>query len=675
MLLGLLVLGLLPPMTQAQSRQEPIHGELTRFNFEAAKGGLLNGNSGLNKDGGLGDAAVTSDRYDVLRCGLDLRVDPDAKTLAGTVQMVVACRVASLQEVVFDLSNTLDIESVQHLSGSLPVVHAADSVIVTLPVALGEGQVDSFVVHYGGQPIQPIINRGLMYKRHHDFAGEPPENAGPIVANVSQPAYAQYWWPCKDRPDDKFLATVRLVVPDTLVGVSNGTLVDEGPADPGWKAYTWRESYPIASYLVSIAVSDYVLMEEECQVDDGSLVSLRNWVFPPDLEDAQVDFAPLCDMMGFAEGLFGAYPFQGEKYGHAEFVWPGGMEHQTVTSIGSTSIRGDGSRDWLIVHELGHQWFGDSLTPEFWADIWLNEGFATYSEALWYEQLQGTTAYHQYLADSFNPEVWARQGPMYDPFPVFPGRVIYDKGSWLLHSLRGRMGDTAFFGLLEDWAQGGGRPLHSVTTQEFIDLAGTWASEDLNAFFWPYLEETVLPLVDVDYHIVDGPSGTDSRVELELRQLQEPLFDNVFPIVITTASGPTDHELRLSGTTAAATYDLAEPVLSVTVDPERWVMWLEPAPPTARVGITRIYPNPSQGAYVYIEYHLAAPATVVLRIFDAVGHEIAVEDLGLVTPESDHNDVVWNEKDRYGVRVPSGVYWAALEIAGSRSVGKLTVLR
>jgi len=299
---------------------------------------------------------------------------------------------------------------------------------------------------------------------------------------MSQPAHAQSWWPCKDRPGDKFLVSMALTVPDTLVGVSNGTLVGVTSLGDGRETWRWREDYPIAAYLVSVAVSDYTLLQEECLTGGGTAVPLRHWVFPEDAVDAAVDFAPMCEMMDLCEQRYGPYPFAGEKYGHAEFIWPGAMEHQTVTSIGSSSVSGDRSRDWLIAHELGHQWFGDSLTPREWADIWLNEGLATYTEALWYEHRDGAAAYLAFMDQARNEAEWLLDGPVYDPMPVFPGRVIYDKGAWILHMLRGRMGDAAFFEFLQEWGSGGGRPGGTVVTKEFIALASSLAGPTSRAW-------------------------------------------------------------------------------------------------------------------------------------------------------------------------------------------------
>lgn len=675
---------LLPHSLVANTDDRNIHGPQTRGNFEHVLRGQFDKTTGnpedpgkgqaADKDGALGDAAATSDRYDVLRYDLDLRIDPDLKTVDGTVKMVFSAEV-SFQEFVFDLTEQLFVEEINHSTGSLIFTHSVDSVMVTLPAAMAAGETDSLTIHYRGYPQEPTFRRGLMFLVHNSGAGSEPGEGGPIVASMSEPAYAKYWWPCKDRPYDKALSAVALTVPENLIGVSNGTLVSEMAADAGWKTYSWVESYPIASYLISVAISNYAYLEFPCLTSGGTDVPLKNWVFRPDSTKAVVDFAPLCEMMDFCEQNYGPYPFQGEKYGHAEFIWFGAMEHQTVTSIGSTSLHGDGANDWLVVHELGHQWFGDSLTPHNWADIWLNEGFATYTEALWNEHLDGIEAYHQTLNDGRDELSWVQQGPIYDPVPVFPGRVIYDKASWILHMLRGRMGDGQFFPMLEAWGSGGSRPGATVTTEMFIAHAASYAGENLDAFFDPYLNSTALPEISFEYEISDGSNGPGSHLELTLTQNQTPLFDNIYPVVIEHTHGSTTVDMHLSNVQVSLGYDLINgEITGVAIDPDHWVLWKPAGGSSSREGLVSIYPNPSCGAFVYLRFQLNEPASVVLRIYNAMGAEVAFRDLGTVNPAGTYNEYVWDEKSNEGARVPSGVYWAGLEIDGVRSVQKFSVV-
>ncbi len=641
-----------------------------------------------SKDGATGDAAVSSDRYDVLRYDLDLTVDPQEQLLTGTVQLVFTVAAASLDEVVLDLSSALAVESVSYHASPALHVHDADSLVIDLGASLGNGEVDSLTVAYRGFLFQTEpesgYHRGLFLEEY--TAGDPPDsNAGIVIASISEPAWAKYWWPCKDRPDDKALATVSVTVPDTLVAVSNGTLVAETTPEPGWTTWSWREDYPIASYLISVAISDYIELTDHCSTVDSE-IPLHNWVLPGLEDNALLEFVDLCEMIEACESKFGPYPFAGEKYGHALIRWGlGAMEHQTVTSISSTLFLGLGHAERVIIHELGHQWFGDAIGPRYWADIWLNEGFATYTEALWAEYKDGFAGYIEYMNRDRPLDDWSGDGPVYDPMPIFPGPVIYTKGSWILHMLRGRLGGDDFFAMLNEWAVGsdrlqawsGGLPHYHGTaiTTSFISLASAYAGEDLTGFFRPYLDTDVLPQLYFDYDVSDGPHGADTRLALRIKQVQSPLFDNIYPVQVVTVADTVNIDLHLKTERVDVEHDFDDAITSVTLDPHPWLLWVEAGAAAQQPGLMAVYPNPSVGEEVVLEYALMAPSAVMVRIYDVAGREVYARDLGTVEPDLGTNQQRWNGRASDGQPVPSGVYWAAFEIDQQRSVQRFTIVR
>lgn len=640
-------------------------------------------------DGAYGRAARTSDRYDLLHYELDLAIEPAQGTVAGSARLLLRSLVPDLREVVLDLDRALAVDSIQvrlrvevtprYQWATVAWARGADTLRVFLPTTRAVGDSADLRVIYRGTPPVKDGDQGLIFGRHHDGSADDPADSGPLVASNCEPAYSRTWRPCKDRPDDKSTARVALTVPAELIAVGNGTLEEERDNGDGTRTFVWSEQHPIAAYLLSVAVSDYVQFGSQCLTPMGTPVPLRHWVFPADAERAVADFAPLCDMIGFLEGtpaapLLGPYPFAPEKYGHATFAWGGAMEHQTVTSIGYRLLTGLGAHEWLILHELAHQWLGDALTPRTWADIWLNEGFATYCEALWTERQDGRAAYLAYMDWARDGRDWEGAGPVYDPVPIFPGAVIYDKGAWILHMLRGRMGEEPFFALLRAWTTDPSRLHGTVTTDEFIALASSIAGEELTDFFRPYLDTDEIPRLDFQHELLaDG-----TRLRVRLTQTQWTLFDNVYPIVAIGADDQRfEFDAHLRDRSQVFEWPVAAPDGAVVeLDPENWVLWRPAIAPAPEPALFSVFPNPvdprAEGDLT-IGYNLPRAGRVALRIYDARGRRLAEGALDL--PQARGVVPFWDGRDEGGRLVPAGVYWLEMEALGERSVKRLTVVR
>ena len=673
LLVAVLLLAIQPPSVTAQP--DLPHGDLLRLDWE---GKHRSGESSA-KGPEHGDFTPGSEHYDLLRSVLDLRLDLEEASLAGTVKHVFASLDDTLQTVVLDLADGfgLTVSTVTGTGGALSFLHADDALLVRLPAALPFGAVDSLTVAYAGVPSAPTDRRGLWLETHGTG-----DQVAPIMATMSQPAYAKYWWPCKDRPDDKIdHLTIRCTVPTGLLVAAPGLLVDQAETEPGWTTFTWVHTYPVATYLVSLAVSNYVLWGEDCTTPLGTSMPLQHFVYPQDEVDSRVDFGRTCEMVDLCEQWFGIYPFGDEKYGHAEFNWGGAMEHQTCTSFGRGFITGQGFAWNIVMHELAHQWFGNSLTPRTWSDIWLNEGLATYSEALWYEHEEGPTGYRRFLRLGRPASDWAGQGPVYNPVPVFPGRIIYDKGAWIIHMLRGRLDDDdRFLELLHDWAQGGGRPYGHVTTEEFIAHCEARFLQPLDGFFWPYLTTDRLPLLRWRHETRYGGAAPDT-VRLSVEQTQPVLFDNIYPVDLVLDGGEVLRKrVHLAARTVAVDVILppGAQLERVRLDPEGWVLWRPSAFAEEEVGIAGIYPNPAYitQSPVTFEYRLKATSTVSVAIYDVMGRCVYREPALRVAPnQGDVNRATWNGMTRTGGRAAAGVYWAALTVDGRRTVQKFTLIR
>lgn len=664
-----LTLAALPAVAQTE---EPDYGCLA-----AAKSALLARNAAKSS---ARPVAISTRNYDVRGYALSLQLDPGQTHYTGQVVVRYAPLVLYEPVLVLDAMDELEILSVSDGDGPLSFSQYADSLTITVPaLAAGDlkvGALDSVIVSFRRELTEN--NRegiGLF-----TYANEDSSVMGTCIATFSEPENSRAWWPCKDRPYDKAPATICITVPDGLTAVSNGTLVSDEDNGDGTRTVLWSETQPIAPYLISVAVSDYTQFGETCNTTFSS-VALDNWVFPIHYDWAQIDFAPLCDMLEFMEGLAGPYPFADEKYGHAEFrnMNTGAMEHQTVTSYGSGLLNGENIRDNIVLHELAHQWFGDSLTPETWPDIWLNEGFATYSEALWREHLYGMdgTAEHGGYWWKMGRlrwgNLWIGQTTVYDPFPILD-RVVYDKGAWLLHMLRGRMGDTRFFALIEDWATGGTRPYGAVTTEAFIALASAHADEDLSGFFDPWLHEDTVPHLEMSVE-VDGGYGVGTDCTITLLDRSGVSFDNVYPVKVVTDAGDQWRSIHLVGASTEVELSFGGPIESVELDPLGWVAWTPVVAAPAPLRILRTVPNPSFDGVLGVEYLLESNAVVTLEIYDLRGRLIDERAVGAVAGSIEEQEFLWNGRDRDGRSVSSGTYWARLNAGGQSSVKKFSIVR
>ena len=627
---------------------------------------------------------ATGDRgFDVLSYDLDLVLDPGPPSISGRIDMGLRALHQGLQLIHLDLVDNLDCLEVKADGVPLYFEHSGDSLMVHLLQPLNAAETETLSIAWEGRPLpHGSFRAGLMFRRHHAGTLQDPSDDMPIITNVSETWSAHSWWPCKDHPADKALVSLSATVPDTLSLVSNGTLMGIEPSQPGWTTYKWREAYPLPTYLVSVAASNYSVWTEDCLVSSSlgpdQNIPLGFHVFPHDLPDGQIDLAITCQAMEFMTDLAGPYPFDGEKYDQVEIFWAGAMEHPTVTSLPSMFFTGDGQFETLLVHELSHHWFGNSLTPAAWKDIWLNEGFARYCEALWLESSMGREAYVEFMGIiglDHNQDMFVGDGLLGDPDPIMPNLLVYDKGAWLLHSLRMLLGDQDFFNLLATYANETQLVHGSVVTADFIRVAEQIAGRSLHHFFDPWLNTETVAKLHTDVQV--QPQGQTGTVRFNFQQLQEVWLEMAIPVSIHCGPSETSLTLVMKERTQEFTMELDCPIDSVTVDPEGMV-FMERADAGARfMDVIGPWPNPwsSQGAEFRI--YLLESADVSMSIYDARGRRIHQGGPGLLETTGPAHEVentphIWSFSPNEITGLTSGVYWFEFRTGGHRSVRKTT---
>lgn len=308
-------------------------------------------------------------------------------------------------------------------------------------------------------------------------------NGQSLVYNISEPIYAPTWFPCDDDPSDKAFLDIEITNDSQYVSVSNGNLINVEVKEDK-KTYHYKTVYPISTYLVAVYSAPYKsFYDVYTGLDGNDSMKIEYFVMPEHFEDSKIDFAEHLDIMKTLSELFGEYPFIKEKYGVAEFLWNyGAMENQTITGIGYAFVGGYDFFKDTYVHELAHHWWGNSVGPKTWNDIWLNEGFATYSEALYAEAKHGKDELTSKMQSKFSDNF---RGTLYAPKDLF-GETVYDKGAWVLHMLRYEIGDSSFFKSLHNYYDL--YKYSNASVEDFKDVCENVSGINLDKFFdqWVY---------------------------------------------------------------------------------------------------------------------------------------------------------------------------------------------
>ncbi|MBX3475938.1 MAG: M1 family metallopeptidase, partial [Planctomycetes bacterium] len=519
---------------------------------------------------------------------LDLRwqVDATVAAIAGSVGLRFTAT-APLDELRLDAAALLTIDSVVHHGAPLPFIRVDDRLLITMPATLAPGTVDSLTVHYHGNP----ESSGFGSFATGVVDGEP------LLWTLSQPYGAKDWWPCKQDLADKIDSLdIQVSVPAPQVVASNGLLVATDTLDGGaTMRYHWRHRYPIAYYLISLAVGPYQVYTAPVQLPTDTF-PMVTYTLPGEAGIAQLVAGDVLQQMPLFTQLFGPYPFAREKYGHARFGWGGGMEHQTMTSMGAWNYE-------LAAHELAHQWFGNKVTCGSWEDIWLNEGFATYLSGLCYEFLAPIywAGWKRGMVNAITsePDGSVRCTDTTTVARLFSARLSYRKGAMVLHMLRWVVGDSAFFAGCRSYLNDPQLAYGTARTHQLRAHLEAASGKDLQGFFADWYEGQGHP----GYRVLWAQDAT-GQVRLRMGQRTShssvPLFK--LPVPLRFSGGGRDSLLVLDHQQHDQEFTFLLPfaVDSVLLDPDTWLISAGNEVlrmPSAAFGSDRLlaWPNPTDG--------------------------------------------------------------------------------
>jgi aminopeptidase N len=504
---------------------------------------------------------VAQDDVDVTRYFLDLEFDPAARTVSGKVTVTGRSLVGGFQHLVLDLLSNMTVSRVTQNGSARAFARPGDLLDITLDRAYAAGETFEVVVEYSGAPQSTGLG-SFGWNKYLYGQGQ-----GQMAWSLSEPEGARSWWPCKDRPDDKAEVEMWWTVPNTWIATGNGRRIGTADLPRKRKQFRWKPTRPLTTYLVSVAATVYETFSDSYTTLSGGTMPVDYYVYPEDLADAEESFNVTPAMITFYAQTFGEYPFVEDKYGMSAFPFSGAMEHTTNTSYGYSLINGGHGYDYVVAHELAHQWWGDSVSPRDWREIWLNEGFATHSEALWKEHLEGFSGYKAYMNSLWRASF---SGPLYDNPDTF-GATVYDKGAWVQHMLRGVVGDAAFFQGLRNWyvqnRDGVGDTQMYRNTMEAVHGAL------LDWFFAEWVYGEGQPAYEVGWSQADAGGGL-FRVYVRIRQTQssQPVFTMPVRLTLITSAGADVRTVWNDGSDQDFVLESSLPVVDVLFDADDWIL-------------------------------------------------------------------------------------------------------
>ncbi len=505
--------------------------------------------------------------YDVKYHRFELEVDPAVYYIKGNVTTYFTPTTQTFNQIYFDFIDNMVIDSVKYHGSKLPHTHIIFTSDIELLINLGStvpsGQLDSLTIYYQGAPLPG----GFGVFSTEENGCSPPDS---VMWTLSEPYGSKHWWPCKETLNDKADSIDMIITtPAKYRAASNGVLVSESEVG-SQKRYHWHHGYPIPAYLVAFAVADYAVYSELIDNPLGGQIEVLNYVFPCDSAYAAGQTPKLDTIMKFFIDSFGQYPYVEEKYGHAQCGFGGGMEHSTMSFMGGFSIT-------LMAHELAHQWFGNKITCGSWHEIWLNEGFATYLEGLTCERGIGGQSWTSWLTSKINSVTFWTGGSVYNPDTtdinrIFNGVMSYNKGALLLHMLRWKMGDHAFFTALRNYISDPALAYNYARTPDLQGHLEAVYGESLEEFFadwyygkgWPQYEVTWAK--DTDCNIIKV------AVHQEHSNGEGVFFEMPVPIAFSDGSHDTTFVLHQDSPADTIFYVNADFLpAQANFDPDQWL--------------------------------------------------------------------------------------------------------
>ena len=581
---------------------------------------------GFEPTGAGADIDVTYHRF-------DWTIDPAVRFIKGSVTTYFKM-LKPAGTLSFDLDETLKVDSVKYRGNKLTFSQQNKMLSITTP-AIATNAFDSVTVFYGGIP--PTTGFGSFEQR---LRGTTPE-----LWTLSEPYGGRDWWPGKMDLQDKIDSIdVIVTTPPQYRVASNGLLVEEYLKTAQEKVYHWKHRYPIANYLVAIAVTNFEQFSDKIALSRGDSLYVLNYAYPEEINAIQADARKVLPIIRLFDSIVGDYPFKKEKYGQARFGWGGGQEHQTFTFLVNYSTD-------LMAHELAHQWFGDKVTCGSWEDIWLNESFATYMTGIYTQKLE-PTRWQAWKTGTLASATRTTSGSVFvddttSVNRIFSSQLSYNKGAYVLRMLQWKLGDVAFFKAINNYLKDPSVAYGYARTADLKRHLEAESKQDLTEFFKDWFYGQGYPTYKIEY----GQSDVSNFYDVYITQTQSnPLvsfFEMPVPVKFKGTNGK-DTTIVFNNTfnpnfnRQAFGVNLRgiAPIASVEFDPELWILskgnTISKLTPTQDIDTQNsmtISPNPVANELTIL-YKNERNESITLDIINSVGQVILSEKKESVVGEN-----------------------------------------
>ncbi|MDR0364852.1 MAG: T9SS type A sorting domain-containing protein [Bacteroidales bacterium] len=596
-----------------------------------------------------------SENFDIVYQRCEWNIDPNEAEMSGKIVYYFEVLSDSFSEIFFNFSDNMNVDSIMKNDEKISYRHSDNLIRIEWTEDLHQNDLDSLTIIYHGIP----RGSGLGSYERTTHSGVP------VVWTLSAPYGAEDWFPCKNDLRDKTDSLdIFITTPANNLAAANGKLVSITPIDNGKLLHHWKHRYPIVTYLICFAVTNYEAYSDWYYRTPDDSLEVLNYIYPESLENVKTKTPSVLKAMAIYERLFGTYPYPDEKYGHAQFGWSGGMEHQTMSFMGSWTAD-------ILAHELSHQWFGNMITCGSWHDIWINEGFATYCTALFLEETN-PNQWSSWKSQTINNVTSRINGSVYcddttDVYRIYDSRLTYNKGALVLHMLRWVLGDDSFFKGIWNFANDPELQYGFACTDDVKRHFEAVSNTDLTDFFDTWVYNQGYPTYTVTL-------SQDEENELLLLMEQIPSHESVqcfkLPIPIKFIGEDRDTTIIFYNDQLSQTFraNTGFKVAGAVFDPERWLLarktieWVGIDDLDMENEWINLFPNPADD---HILIRLNHQSKAHWAIYNMSGKKMASGDLN-----KNHTDCHINTSN-----LDTGVYIFNVQFAKKKIAKKFTISR